>query len=170
MPAQGASDEASLRVAFVYNFIKFSEWPKQTDSPVLRLCVLGANGEAKDALAPLKGKPALIEKIDGKPVVKQTVELFFLEDPSCTLQHLKSCHVLYRPANATPIAVPDPLPAGVLLIADDPLPSESNVSIALMRSREGRIEFAISTNAVNLSGVNISSQLLKLSKNRQGGK
>lgn len=170
LSAEGASDEASLRVAFVYNFIKFSEWPNQADSAALRLCVLGANGDTKEAIAPLEGKPALTERVDGKPVVKQAVDLVFLEDPSSTLQQLKTCHVLYRPSNAIPIAVPDPLPLGILLIADDPHPSESNVSIALMRSRDGRIEFAISTAAVNLSGVNISSQLLKLSKTRQGGK
>lgn len=168
--AQGASDEASLRVAFVYNFIKFSEWPNQAASPSLRLCVLGADRETKTALSPLNGKPAITEKIDGKSVTKQAVELVFLDDPTSTLQQLKSCHVLYRPSRATPIAVPDPLPLGVLLIADDPHPSEANVSIALIRSRDGRIVFSISAAAVNLAGVNISSQLFKLAKNSQGGK
>ncbi len=168
--ARGASDEAALRVAFVYNFIKFSEWPNQADSPALHLCVIGANRDTKEAITPLKGKPAITEKVDGKSVTRQAVELVFLEDPTSTLQQLKSCHVLYRPSRSTPIAIPDPLPLGILLIADDPHPSETNVSIALMRSRDGRIEFAISTAAVNLSGVNISSQLLKLSKTRQGGK
>ncbi len=167
---QGASDEASLRVAFVYNFIKFSEWPNQAASPSLRLCVLSANRDTKEAIAPLNGKPAITQKIDGKSVTTQPVELVFLEEPTSALQQLKSCHVLYRPSRAMPIAIPDPLPSGILLIADDPDTSESNVSIALMRSRDGRIEFSISTAAVNLSGVNISSQLLKLAKNSQGGK
>jgi hypothetical protein len=168
--AQGASNEASVRVAFVYNFILFTEWPNQAASPSLRLCVLGADRETKAALSPLNGKPAITEKIDGKSVTKQAVELVLLDDPASTLQQLKACHILYRPSRAMPIAVPDPLPLGVLLIADDPHPSEVNVSIALMRSREGRIEFSISAAAVNLSGVNISSQLLKLAKNSRGGK
>jgi len=168
--AQGASKEASLRVAFVYNFIKFTEWPNQTSSPSLRLCVLGADHDAKEALIPLNRQPVITQKIDGKPVVKQSVDVVFLDDPANTLQQLKSCHILYRPSRAAPIAVPDPLPMGVLLIADDPDPSETNVSIALRRSRDGRIEFSISTAAVNVAGVNISSQLFKLAKNSQGGK
>ncbi len=168
--AQGASDEARVRVAFVYNFIKFSEWPNQAASPSLRLCVLGADRETQAAIAPLHGKGAITEKVDGKPIIKQAVELVFLEDPINVLQQLKSCHVLYRPSRSAPIAVPDPLPAGVLLIADDPLPSEANVSIALIRTRDGRIEFSIAPSAVTQAGVVISSQLLKLAKNSKGGK
>lgn len=168
--AQGASKEASLRVAFVYNFIKFTEWPNQAGSASLRVCVLGADRDTKEALTPLNGQPVIAQKIDGRSVVKQAVELVFLDDPASTLLQLKSCHVLYRPARATPIAIPDPLPVGVVLIADEPHPSEANVSVALRRSRAGTIEFSVSAAAVSLSGVNISSQMLKLAKNSQGGK
>jgi hypothetical protein len=168
--AHGASDEAHVRVAVVYNFMKFTEWPNQTASPSLRLCVLGANRETKEALSLVNGKPVITRKVDSKLVVEQAVELVFLDDSASTLQQLKSCHVLYRPSRSTPIAVPDPLPLGVLLIADDPHPSEANVSVSLMRSREGTIEFSISAEAVKLAGVNISSQAFKLAKNSQGGK
>ncbi len=168
--AQGASKEASLRVAFVYNFIKFSEWPNQAASPALRLCVLGADRESKEALAPLDRQPVITQMVNGSLVVKQAVELVFLDSSASTIQQLKSCHILYRPSRATPIAIPEPLPLGVLLIADEPAPSETNVSIALIRSHDGRIEFSISMAAVSLAGVNISSQMLKLAKNSQGGK
>lgn len=134
------------------------------------MCVLGADRDTKEALIPLNGQPVITQKIDGKSVVKQAVELAFLDDPASTLLQLKSCHVLYRPSRATPIAVPDPLPLGVVLIADEPHPSEANVSIALRRSRAGTIEFSVSAAAVTQSGVNISSQMLKLAKNSQGGK
>jgi hypothetical protein len=134
------------------------------------LCVLGADRETKEALAPLDRKSVVTEMIDGKSVVKQAIELIFLDDPSDTLQQLKSCHILYRPFRATPIAIPDPLPLGVVLIADEPHPSEANVSIALRRSSAGTIEFSVSAAAVTQSGVNISSQMLKLAKNSQGGK
>jgi hypothetical protein len=168
--AQGASKEASLRVAFVYKFIKFIEWPNQAANLSLRLCILGADNEAKEALEPLDRQPVITQLVDGKPIVKQAIELVFLDDPTSTLQQLKSCQILYRPSRFAPIAVPDPLPAGVLLIADDPHPSEANVSIALIRSRDGRIEFSISPPAVTQSGVAISSQLFKLAKSKQGGR
>lgn len=167
--ALGASDEARLRAAFVYNFIKFSEWPNQAASPSLRVCVLGADRDTKDALSLLNGMPAITEKIDGKSVTKQAIEIVLLNDPSSTLLHLKSCHVLYRPGRATPIELPNPLPYGVVLIAVEPSVSEVNVSIALRLSRAGTLEFSISAAAVNTSGVSISSQMLKLAKNTQGG-
>ncbi len=56
------------------------------------------------------------------------------------------------------------------MVADDPLPSEADISIALARSEDGRIEFSISVVAANHAGVSISSQLLKLAKNSQGGR
>jgi len=134
------------------------------------VCVLGADRDTKDALRPLNAQPVITQKIDAKLVVKQAVELVFLDDPTSTLQQLKSCHILYRPSRATAIAIPDPLPLGVVFIADEPHPSEANVSIALKRSRSGTIEFSIATAAINLSGVKLSSQVLKLAKNSQGGK
>lgn len=166
----GASNEASLRVAFVYKFIKFIEWPGQNASPSLRLCALGAVGDAKDALLPLNGQPVSTQWVDGKAVVKQAIELVYLDDPGAAIQQLKTCQMLYRPAHGVPIAVPEPLPTGVLLVVDDPQPSEGNVGIALMRSYDGRIEFSISQAAANQAGVSISSQLLKLARNSRGGK
>lgn len=168
--AKGASNEAALRVAFVYKFIKFIEWPNQETNSSLRLCALGADSDTKEALQPLTGQPVATKIIDGKPVVKQTIELLFLDDPTSALQQLKSCQMLYRPAHGTPIALPYPLPAGVFLVADDPQPTEADIGIALTRSQDGRIEFSISIVAANRAGVSISSQLLKLAKSSRGGR
>ncbi|GGY66412.1 hypothetical protein GCM10011613_07930 [Cellvibrio zantedeschiae] len=150
--------------------MKFIEWPDQTSNPSLRLCALGATGDAREALKPLNGQQLSTQVVDGKPVVKQVIELVYFDDPTTALQQLKSCQMIYRPAFGTPIAVPSPLPAGVLLVADDPHPSEANVAIALIRNHEGRIEFSISLTAANQAGVSISSQLLKLAKNSRGGR
>lgn len=168
--AEGASNEASLRVAFVYKFIKFIEWPAQATNSSLRLCALGASGDERAALQPLNGQAISTYMVNGKPVTLQAIELIYLDDPSAVLLQLKTCQMLYRPAHATPIAVTYPLPAGVLMVADDPQVDEANVGIALARSYDGRIEFSISVAAANQAGVSISSQLLKLAKNSRGGK
>lgn len=167
--AEGASNEASLRAAFVFKFIKFLEWPSQTTNSSLRLCALGAIGDSKEALRPLNGQAISTYIVEGKPVVKQTIELVFLEDSAAVLQKLDSCQILYRPVHATPIAVPYPLPKGVFLVADDPQPSDANVGIAMMLSIDGHIEFSISMAAANQAGVSVSSQLLKLARNSRGG-
>ncbi len=167
--AEGASNEASLRVAFVYKFIKFIEWPGHSLAPSLRLCALGATDDAKAALLPLNGQAVSTQILEGIPVVKQAIELVYLDDQRSAGQQLQSCQILYRPSGGLTITVPQPLPAGVLLIADDPQPSEANVGIALRRNYEGRIEFSISQAATQHAGVIISSQLLKLNS-AHGGK
>lgn len=167
---EGASNEASLRVAFVYKFIKFIEWPNQAANPSFRLCVLGAIDDAKAALQPLDNQPVITQIVDGKQVVNQAIELVYLDDPGSALQKLKSCQMLYRPVQSVPIAIPHPLPAGVFFVADDPEPSEANVGIGMMRNKKGLIEFSISTTAATQAGVSISSQLMKLAKNINGGR
>lgn len=164
-----AANEASLRVPFVFKFIKFIEWPEQASRPTLHLCALGATGDARNALAKLDKQP-IATAANSNTATKQAIELVFLDDPNTALEGLSSCQLIYRPAQGNPIALPSPLPSGVLLVADDPDPYESNVAIALARSQEGRIEFAISMAAIKQSGVNVSSQLLKLAKYRQGGR
>ncbi|MET0356879.1 MAG: YfiR family protein [Cellvibrio sp.] len=168
--AEGASNEAALRVAFVYKFIKFIEWPDQFAHPSLRVCALGANSDAKAALQPLHGQPVSKHVVDGNSVVKQAIEILFLDDSAAVTQHLKSCQMLYRPSHSLPLAIPHPPPVGVFLVADDPLPTDQDVGIALARNDDGRIEFSISSTAATHAGVNISSQLLKLAKNSQAGR
>lgn len=165
-----AANEASLRVPFVYKFLKFIEWPAQASHPEFRLCVLGARGDARNLLAALDKQPVSTQILKGQSVSKQVIQLTFLDDPVAALENLNTCQLIYRPINGTAIALPSPLPPGVLLVADDPDPYESNVGIALARNQEGRIEFAISMAAVKQSGVSVSSQLLKLARYRQGGR
>lgn len=161
--AEGASNEAALRVAFVYKFIKFIEWPNQLANSSLRVCALGANSDAKAALQPLDGQ-SVSRQIGAESVVQQVIEILYLDDSAAVDQHLKTCQMLYRPSRALPLAIPHPPPPGVFLVADDPLPTDEDVGIALARNHEGRIEFSISSAAVNNAGVSVSSQLLKLAK------
>jgi hypothetical protein len=168
--ARGATNEAALRAAFVYKFIKFIEWPNQRENSSLRLCALGADGDAKAALQLLNGQPIGRQLGDGTSIVKQSIELLYLDDSAAVRDHLKTCQMLYRPFKALPLAIPHPPPVGVFLIADDPLPTDLDVGIALARNADGRIEFSISPEAIAHAGVNVSSQLLKLAKNSQGGK
>lgn len=158
-----------MRVAFVYKFIKFIEWPNQVENSPLRLCALGADGDAKAALQPLNGQP-VSRQVTGGSIFKQAIEVLYLDDPAAVNTHIKTCQMLYRPSHSSPLAIPHPPPTGVFLVADDPLPTDQDVGIALARNDDGRIEFSISSNAVTLAGVNVSSQLLKLAKNSQVGR
>lgn len=146
--------EAALRVAFVYNFIKFIEWPPKDTSQTIKLCAATMDTDARDALQQLHGKTAN----------KRVIELVYLHPDGLTRTRLKDCSMLYLTQSVPGKGLPNPLPNGVVLVADEPHEQDNNVSIALLRNTDGRIEFAVNSSAVIHAGVNISSQLLKLAK------
>ena len=161
LPTRAWSAEPALRVAFVYNFLKFIEWPHLQEGDKLRLCMLGENREAEQALA----------KIEGKVVgTKQIISIVYLKSPEDVKQLLSLCHMAYQPLGTVAISLPKPLPNGLLVVTDELVGQDSNaVAIALIRNKEGRIEFSINSLAVARSGVIISSQLLKLAANTREG-
>jgi hypothetical protein len=149
------SSESTLRVAFVYNFIKFIEWPDSNAQDSIRLCALGADAEVRLALAQIKGKEAN----------KQVIDLLYIDDEKALIESLASCQMVYKPLKSTIKTFPHPLPEGTLLVADEAKPNEPDVGISLQRNTEGRIEFSINRKVIAQSGVTVSSQLLKLAKN-----
>lgn len=151
--ASANASEAGLRVAFVYNFLKFIEWPQRKEQPV-SLCALGAEGVARQALAQLEKK--------AQP--QRQIRIVYLDKPDDLDNYLTSCQMIYRPNSGERFALPEQLPPGVLLVADEPHPSDRRVAIALMRTADNRIEFVINEQAIDRAGVKVSSQLLKLAK------
>lgn len=159
LPTYALSSEASLQTAFIYNFIKFIDWPA-AESPVsLRLCVLDANKEMHEALDQLAGKLAN----------KKMIEVIYFNSETVIATAINSCQMVYQPERSS-ITLPQSLPKGVVLVANRPEQEDPNVSISLLRNTEGRIEFSINQSAVLHSGVQMSSQLLKLATNARGGK
>ena len=55
--AHSQADERTVKAAFLYNFIQFTQWPVPPTEP-FRLCVLGRSG-LDEALARLEGKNVL---------------------------------------------------------------------------------------------------------------
>jgi hypothetical protein len=151
--ASAHASEASLRVAFVYNFLKFIEWPQRDEQPI-SLCALGAEGITRQALAQLEKKSQQHRRI----------RVVYLDKAGDLQQHLTSCQMIYRPDTGARFPIPAQLPPGVLLVADEPDPGDKRVAIALVRTLDNRIEFIINEIAIGQSGVKVSSQLLKLAK------
>lgn len=154
MPVCAWASEAALRVAFVYNFLKFIEWPDaSTDS--FDLCVLGAQGEMRDAL----------DQLSTRSLNKRPIRLTYIEDNKTLATGLSNCQLIYWPASARRFTVPESLSEGVVLVTDEGNAALPQVSIGLHRTPDGRIEFTVNQAAVEQAGVRISSQLLKLAKN-----
>lgn len=154
--ASAQASEAGLRVAFVYNFLKFIEWPALQGSH-FTLCALGAQDVARQSLA----------QLDNKPYQHRRIRIVYIDMATDIPQHLNSCQLLYVPNTGADMQLPLPFPAGVLLVADEADPNDSRIGISLQRTADNRIEFVMNEQAIQHAGVKVSSQLLKLAKKRK---
>ena len=156
--ASAQASEAGLRVAFVYNFLKFIEWPElQTDQ--FSLCALNARDSTRQSLV----------QLDNKPYQHRRIHVVYIDSIDEVAKKINACQLLYVPSTGADIPLPQPFPAGILLVKDEADVADTHVGIALLRSADNRIEFVMNEPAIQHAGVKVSSQLLKLAKKRQVG-
>jgi hypothetical protein len=154
--ASAQASEAGLRVAFVYNFLKFIEWPDWKDGK-FSLCALGARDATRQSL----------QQLGSRPYQQRGIQVTYIDRDEDVALHINTCQLLYVPVTGAAMPLPQPLPTGVLLVMDEADVYDTRVGIALLRTRDNRIEFVINNQAVQHAGVKVSSQLLKLAKKRQ---
>jgi hypothetical protein len=154
-----STDKASYKVsqvkaAFIYNFVKFIEWPdeawKSPAAPV-RLCIWG-NSALEGALEALRDKTAKNRKI----------QVLYAQN----VQQVASCHVLF-------ISEADPRTLGQiightkkqhLLTVSDMEGFAARGGVIGLFLADNRMRFAINLGAARAAGLRISSQLLNLGK------
>ena len=156
--AAAQASEAGLRVAFVYNFLKFIEW---ADLPGghLSLCAVGAQDVTRQTLA----------QLDNKVQQSRHIRVIYMDTVTDVAANITSCQLVYVPESGAQILLPESLPAGILLIKDEANLIDTRVGISLLRTTDNRIEFVMSEAAIAHAGVKVSSQLLKLAKKRPAG-
>ena len=146
--------EAEVKAAFVFNFIKFVEWPSSAfqspEDPIL-LTILG-NDPIGAALASLDGK-----KVSGRRVVVRKV---------LSISGLERCHVLFVGASEK-AALSTVLRAvqrwSVLTVADfEGFPGRGG-TIGFVR-QDDRVGFEINEGAARKVGLNVNAKLLYLGK------
>ncbi len=156
--AWAQASEAGLRAAFLYNFFKFIEWPDLQKDELL-LCALSARDSLRDSLI----------EVENKQAHRYVIKVRFLDDEENLARTLTQCHLLYMPVTGADMQLPVAIPEGTLLVADEPDPEDTRVGIALIRTRQDRIEFTVNEVAIKHAGVKVSSQLLKLARSKPGG-
>jgi hypothetical protein len=148
---EGGQREALLKVAFLYNFAKFTEWPKErpdADSGPVLFCI-GPSSRLKPAIDELQGK-----LVGSRPV--RTVVLTESVNPM-------TCHVLF---------IDDSVPArvrqlaesnlhGVLTVSDLPNFARAGGNIGLFFA-DNQLRFQINLDTARRSGIAFSSKLLRL--------
>jgi hypothetical protein len=154
VPAQEATEQ-SLKVAFIYNFAKFTTWPDSVfddpKAPVV-LCVLGKH-EFGDAFEKVQGK-----SIGGRAVVVKYLASYKGKD---------QCQVVYvAPSEEPRLAkiVTTGKEAHALTVSDIDGFAESGGIISMVRGSDDRIGFEINARVAEESGLKLSSKLLNLAK------
>lgn len=149
---QGVAPDVLVKAAFVFNFAKFTEWPALPPAAPFVTCVVG-----DDELA-----AALVATIRGQQISGRAVEVLRPADPAAW----PACHLLFvADAEARQAA------GGLTTVKTRPVLTVSD-SKDFARSRgiielyleQGRMRFAINTDAAERAGLHISSRLLGLAR------
>lgn len=154
VPAQEASEQ-SLKVAFIYNFAKFTTWPDSVfadPAAPVTLCVVGKH-EYGDAFEKVQGK-----SVGGRAVVVKYLAAYKGKD---------QCQVVYvAPSEKPRLAkiVTTGKEAHALTVSDIVGFAESGGIISMVRGSDDRIGFEINARVAEESGLKLSSKLLNLAK------
>ena len=149
-----AAPAASVKAAFLYNFVKFADWPALGPGAPILLCVVG-----DDQIA-----DALIETVRGETHNGHALEVARPRDTA----GWRGCHLLFI-ADADMRRAGDAL-GGLksvpILTVSDGLGFSEATGIIELYVQNGRMHFAINVDAAEHAGVRLSSRLLGLAKVR----
>jgi hypothetical protein len=149
-----APREYEIKAAFIYNFIKFVEWPAQAlpdTSPTITIGVLGRGpfGGALESLngKTVKGKRLVVRQLTGTREIGSVHVLFVSASERDSLDQIVSAA---RGAN-------------VLTVGEMAGFARSG-GIINLTTQSNKIRFEINPEAAERAGLRISSQLLRLAK------
>jgi hypothetical protein len=149
-----APAEYEVKAAFVYNFIKFVEWPvrglgENVAEETVRLCVLGNLADK-----------APFEALDGQDIMGKRLSLVFLRERD----ESRDCQVLFLTSTASR-SLPDVLEVlrgqPTLTIGDTEGYARRGVMINMYLENK-RVRFEINAETAGTAGLRISAKLLNL--------
>lgn len=137
--------EDQFKAAYVFNFIRFVEWPAAASEP-LTVCFVGAEGVYQ----------ALAAGIENKRAGARRLAVQRLADTS----HAGSCHALYIEASMA--AAYTPCDGEAMLTISDAKGFAQHGGMIELFSENHRLRFRINVHNAHQTGLRISSDLLKL--------
>jgi uncharacterized protein DUF4154 len=148
------ADESALKAAFVYNFVKFTEWPADIVLPSAPIVVCVA--DAAKVAAELDALSA------GRTVNDHAVAIRRVTWDAPP----QGCAVFYL-SGLDPHRLPGLLSgfkqAGTLTVSDDDRFAERGGVVGLF-TESGRMRFTVNTSAVDQTRLRLSAKLLSLAK------
>jgi YfiR/HmsC-like len=154
--ANPVTSEQALTVAFLYNFLKFAEWPTGSITGEITLCVADSSpfGEELDAIS---GRLAQNKKVRIK-----RIELG--ENP-------RECQLLFLPREEKPVRIREWLNNS----ANMPTLMVSNMKefldmggMIVLVDDGSRLQFEVNLERVKPAGLKLSAQLLKIARAVKG--
>lgn len=162
--AQTAASEYEVKAAFLYNFIKFVDWPPrsfpQKDSPY----VIGVLAEVKDD--PFFDGKALTNYLDHAIEGKMINDRRLIARRSDRIEDLKDCHLVFIPKsernhlkNILVVARAN----NILAVSETDDFCEQGGVINFIK-QSGKVRFEINPAAAEQASLDVSSKLLNVAK------
>ena len=145
-----APSESAVKVAFIFNFLKFTQWPTGTfesERDPIVLCVLSGS----DLDGPL-------DTLRNRSVQNRTIQV-----RQTSADAMGACHVTYVGANVSAALSPRRSSAATVTIGDSPTFATKGGMINFFRAA-GRLRFEINTQAAREGQIYFSADLLSLAK------
>ncbi len=155
VPKGIAQSEDQIMAAFLFNFARYVEWPKDAfdagDAPVM-ICMLGSAGFGD----------VVSQTVSGKKVAERPVRV----NQTSNLMQTSGCHILFigRDFEQSHRAAVAALGRSSVFSIADKEGFAAAGGIANFYRAENRIRFEINPGAAKKAGLKISSQLLRLAK------
>jgi uncharacterized protein DUF4154 len=154
-PQNGGNGEYRVKLAFLYNFAKFVEWPPSSyPSPgaPLTICIIGLDPFSPDIEAEVRARSVL-----GRPVEILTVK------PTKTL---RSCHMVFIPVTERDRSgeIVKDLNGSSTLTVGEAAGFAMMGGIINLTVEGSNVHFEINRSAADRAGLKISSKLLSLAK------
>lgn len=142
--AQGTSAQYDVKAVFLYNFLRYIEWPSRPATGPIVLCVVGLERVAQVVADTVKE-----EQIDGRPIKVDVIH-----------EPMDGCHMVFAPLGVRTERYAPP-PRGTVTVSEVPgfLKAGGIINFVLV---DGRVRFEISPEAAERAEVRISSRLLRL--------
>ena len=151
--AQDVSLEYRVKASYLYNFVKFIEWPTAARSGPVTVCIAGRNPFGTVLDDTIRG-----EVVRGRPLTARVI-----------LEPDAGCQVLFIPGGATGAYLRSARGTPTLTVGEtgDFLASGGIINFV----KDGPyVRFAINTDAAEQAQLQVSSRLLQLALNTRGSR
>ena len=143
---QGVPQEYRIKAAYLYNFLKFVEWPQEATPTPLTICVAGRNPFGTYLEDTVRG-----EQIQGRPVIARVI-----------LEPEANCHVVFVPNGAATAAYLRAARGTATLTVGESAQFIMQGGIVNFVLEGNNVRFEIDPIAAELAKLRLSSRLLQL--------